>query len=60
VLYTVELGDSVERWWADPAATVEQMRALDPLAGGRFLVWANDLVVAAALEQHRMANTTLT
>ena len=60
VLYTVELGDSVERWWADPAATVEQMRALDPLAGGRFLVWANDLVAAAALEQHRMANTTLT
>jgi hypothetical protein len=44
VLYTLELGDSVERWWADPARTTEQMNALDPLAGGRFLVWANDLV----------------
>lgn len=44
VLYTLELGDSVERWWADPRRTVEQMDALDPLAGGRFLVWANDLV----------------
>jgi hypothetical protein len=44
VLYTLELGDSVERWWADPRRTLEQMGALDPLAGGRFLVWANDLV----------------
>jgi hypothetical protein len=44
VLYTVELGDSVERWWADPRRTLEQMAVLDPLAAGRFLVWANDLV----------------
>ena len=44
VLYTLELGDSVERWWADSQRTMEQMRALDPLAAGRFLVWANDLV----------------
>jgi hypothetical protein len=44
VLYTLELGDSVERWWADPARTEAQMHALDPLAGGRFLVWANDLM----------------
>jgi hypothetical protein len=44
VVYTLELGDSVERWWADPAATMEQMTALDPLSRGRFLVWANDLV----------------
>ncbi|HEV2356845.1 MAG TPA: hypothetical protein VGZ23_04430 [bacterium] len=44
VLYTFELGDSVERWWADPERTVEQVSVLDPLAGGRFLVWANDLV----------------
>ena len=44
VLYTVELGDSVERWWGEPRRTVEQMAALDPLAGGRFLVWANDAV----------------
>jgi hypothetical protein len=46
VVYTVELGDSVERWWADAADTAAQMRALDPLAGGRFLVWANDLIAA--------------
>ncbi|HLW46549.1 MAG TPA: hypothetical protein VKW09_02140 [bacterium] len=44
VLYTLELGDSVERWWADPRRTMEQMTSLDPLAGGRFLVWANDLI----------------
>jgi hypothetical protein len=44
VLYTLELGDSVERWWAAPGRTLEQMSAVDPLAGGRFLVWANDLV----------------
>ena len=44
VLYTLELGDSVERWWADPARTAAQINALDRLAGGRFLVWANDLV----------------
>lgn len=49
VLYTLELGDSVERWWADPARTTEQMDALDPLAGGRFLVWANDLVARAVV-----------
>lgn len=48
VLYTVELGDSVERWSADPARTAEQVAALDPLAGGRFLVWANDLVAQLA------------
>jgi len=49
VLYTLELGDSVERWSADPARTNEQMTALDPLARGRFLVWGNDLVARAAV-----------
>jgi hypothetical protein len=44
VLYTLELGDSVERWWAEPQRTIEQIKALDPLAAGRFLVWANDIV----------------
>jgi hypothetical protein len=44
VLYTLELGDSVERWRADSSRTMQQMKALDPLAAGRFLVWANDLV----------------
>lgn len=44
VLYTLELGDSVERWWAEPQRTIEQITALDPLAAGRFLVWANDIV----------------
>jgi hypothetical protein len=44
VLYTLELGDSVERWWAEPDRTLQQMAALDPLCGGRFLVWANDVV----------------
>jgi len=43
VLYTVELGDSVERWRADADATRSQMARLDPVAPGRFLVWANDL-----------------
>jgi len=42
VFYTVELGDAVERWQADPERTLAQMDALDPLAAGRFLVWAND------------------
>ncbi len=59
VLYTLELGDSVERWWADPAGTAAQMHALDPLAGGRFLVWANDLVArVGAPERGPMENTT--
>jgi hypothetical protein len=43
VLYTVELGDSVEKWAASPEATQHQIARLDPMAGGRFLVWANDL-----------------
>jgi hypothetical protein len=61
VLYTLELGDSVERWWADSARTTEQMDALDPLAGGRFLVWANDLVARAGqTERHPMENRALT
>ena len=53
VVYTLELGDSVERWWADPAGTAAQMQALDPLAGGRFLVWANDLVARAGAPERR-------
>ena len=44
VLYTVELGDVVEGWSADPAKTRRAMEVLDPLADGRFLVWANDLI----------------
>lgn len=43
ILYTVELRDSVERWAAEAPSTRRQMAALDPLADGRFLVWANDL-----------------
>jgi len=43
VLYTVELGDSIERWTARPQETRRACDALDPLADGRFLVWANDL-----------------
>ncbi|HLJ60597.1 MAG TPA: hypothetical protein VKZ50_12805 [bacterium] len=43
ILYTVELMDSVERWTAEAPSTSRQMVALDPLADGRFLVWANDL-----------------
>jgi hypothetical protein len=43
VFYSVELGDSVEKWWAEPEKTKRQMEKLDPLADGRFLVWANDL-----------------
>jgi len=43
VLYTLELGDSVEKWWADQEKTRKQVERLDPLADGRFLVWANDL-----------------
>ncbi len=44
ILYTLELGDSVERWPVEPARTQAQMKTLDPLAGGRFLVWANDVL----------------
>lgn len=59
VLYTLELGDSVERWWADPAGTAAQMQALDPLAGGRFLVWANDLLARMSTPERRpMENRT--
>jgi hypothetical protein len=43
LFYTLELGDSVEKWVAQPDGTDEQMAQLDPLADGRFLVWANDL-----------------
>lgn len=43
VLYSLELGDSVEKWWADPKKTKKQMEKLDPISDGRFLVWANDL-----------------
>jgi len=43
MLYTVELGDSVEQWVANPGDTRRQIARLDPMAGGRFLVWANDL-----------------
>jgi hypothetical protein len=44
VLYTLELGDSVERWPVAPDRTWAQMETLDPLAAGRFLVWANDVL----------------
>jgi len=43
VLYSLELGDSVEKWWAEPQKTKKQMERLDCLADGRFLVWANDI-----------------
>jgi len=43
ILYTLEIGDSVERWRAEPALTRKQAETLDPLADGRFLVWANDV-----------------
>lgn len=46
VFYTVELGDSVEKWPVAPARTEEQMDALDRLSDGRFLVWANDVLAA--------------
>lgn len=44
VLYTLELGDSVERWTVEPDRTREQMEKLDLRADGRFLVWANDVL----------------
>jgi len=46
ILYTAELGDSVERWNVPPDATRREYAALDPLADGRFLVWANDVFAA--------------
>jgi hypothetical protein len=46
VFYTVELGDSVERWKVRADATRRECSALDPLANGRFLVWANDMFAA--------------
>jgi hypothetical protein len=50
ILYTVELGDSVEQWWGNPDRTAKQIELLDPLSDGRFLVWGNDLF--AALPKH--------
>jgi hypothetical protein len=44
VFYTLELGDSLERWRAEPGQTKDQMDALDRLSEGRFLVWANDII----------------
>jgi hypothetical protein len=44
VFYTLELGDSVERWRAEPERTRAQMGMLDGLADGRFLVWGNDII----------------
>jgi len=44
VFYTVELGDSVEKWPVAPGRTEEQMAKLDTLSDGRFLVWANDVL----------------
>jgi hypothetical protein len=47
VFYTVELGDSVERWPVAPVRTEEQMNTLDSLSDGRFLVWANDVLAGS-------------
>jgi hypothetical protein len=44
MFYTLELGDSVERWRAEPEGTRAQMDALDRLTDGRFLVWGNDII----------------
>jgi hypothetical protein len=44
LLYTLELGDSVERWLAEAGQTKTQIDQLGSLAHGRFLVWANDVV----------------
>ena len=52
VLYTLELGDSVERWRADPRQTATQRDTLDPLADGRFLVWANDIIACLRGPDH--------
>lgn len=48
VLYTLELRDSVEGWASTPEAAAAQAAALDPMAAGRFLVWANDLFANAS------------
>lgn len=46
VFYTLELSDSVEGWVAAPEGPARQAAALDPIADGRFLVWANDVFAA--------------
>lgn len=43
VLYTLELGDSVEKWHAPRDATLQQQQEFDQIAGGKMLVWANDI-----------------
>lgn len=47
LLYTLEIGDSVERWSAEPERTLRQADTLEPLSDGRFLVWANDVIARA-------------
>ena len=42
--YTLELGDTVEGWHARHETTRWQMKILDPIADGRLLVWANELL----------------
>ncbi len=51
ILYTLELGDSVERWPIEPERTREQMEKLDPLVDGRFLVWANDVLAQLSRDE---------
>lgn len=47
LIYTLELNDSVEGWAADPGGPEAQAAALDPMADGRLLVWANDVLAEA-------------
>ncbi|MBI4279834.1 MAG: hypothetical protein HY660_15395 [Armatimonadetes bacterium] len=54
LIYSVELEDSVEGWRADPDKTRRQMAAHDPVAGGRFLVWANDVLARRAAASGRI------
>jgi hypothetical protein len=46
LFYTLEISDAVERWMARTEAIHAQIEALDPLADGRLLVWANEVVSA--------------
>ena len=43
VFYTLEMGDNVEDWKPKTRITKKQLKHFKPHAGGKLIVWANDL-----------------
>lgn len=42
-IYTLELGDAVEGWYASKNDTISQLLAFQNIASGKLLVWANKI-----------------